>query len=93
MLKDSDVPVKNKNLRIIDHIGTLYATINGSSIYKIDKAAFAVLKLCDGRRTVKKIVEEISRKIGLDVEQVRPAVLEILEELIKMKFVEVKQKI
>ena len=93
MLKDSDVPVKNKNLRIIDHIGTLYATINGSSIYKIDKAAFAVLKLCDGRRTVKKIVEEISKKIGLDVEQVRPAVLEILEELIKMKFVEVKQKI
>lgn len=93
MLKDNDVPIKNKNLRVIDHIGTLYATVNGSSIYKIDKAAFAILKLCDGRRTVKKIVEEISKKIGLEEEQVKPAVMEILEELVKMKFVEVKQKI
>ena len=93
MLKDDDVPIKNKNLRVIDHIGTLYATLNGSSIYKIDKAAFAVLKLCDGKRSVKKIVEEVSKKINLEPQQVKPTILEILEELLKMKFIEVKQKI
>ena len=93
MLKDDDVPIKNKNLRVIDHIGTLYATLNGSSIYKIDKAAFAVLKLCDGKRSVRKIVEEVSKKINLEPQQVKPTILEILEELLKMKFIEVKQKI
>jgi len=81
-------PLKAKNLKIIDHLGTLYATFDGSSLWKIDRAAFNVLRMCDGKRTVDQIVEEASKKILHEPEDVRPVVEEILESLAKPKFVE-----
>ncbi|MGC8812675.1 MAG: PqqD family peptide modification chaperone [Candidatus Aenigmatarchaeota archaeon] len=81
-------PVKAKNLKIIDYLGTLYATFNGSSMWKIDKVAFGILRMCDGKRTVEDIVDELAKRISHRPEDVKPVVEEILNELTKMKFVE-----
>jgi hypothetical protein len=81
-------PVKAKNLKVIDHLGTLYATFNGSSMWKLDKVAFGILRMCDGKRTVEDIVDELAKRISHKPEDVKPVVEEILNELTKMKFIE-----
>ncbi len=81
-------PVKAKNLKVIDHLGTLYATFNGSSMWKLDKVAFGILRMCDGKRSVEDIVNELAKRISHKPEDVKPVVEEILNELTKMKFVE-----
>lgn len=81
-------PVKAKNLKVIDHLGTLYATFNGSSMWKLDKVAFGILRMCDGKRTVESIVDELAKRISHKPEDVKPVVEEILNELTKMKFIE-----
>jgi len=81
-------PVKARNLKVIDHLGTFYATFDGSSIWKIDRAAFVVLRMCDGKKTVDEIVGELARRIDYEQEDVKPVVEKILRELTEMKFVE-----
>jgi hypothetical protein len=81
-------PVKAKNLKVIDYLGTLYATFNGSSMWKLDKVAFGILRMCDGKRTVEDIVDELAKRISHKPEDVKPVVEEILNELTKMKFIE-----
>lgn len=81
-------PVKAKNLKVIDHLGTLYATFNGSSMWKLDKVAFGILRMCDGKRTVEDIIDELAKRISHKPEDVKPVVEEILNELTKMKFIE-----
>ncbi|MCS7105968.1 MAG: PqqD family peptide modification chaperone [Candidatus Aenigmarchaeota archaeon] len=81
-------PLKAKNLKIIDHLGTLYATFNGSSMWKLDKVAFGILRLCDGKRSVEDIVNEVAKIISHKPEDVKPVIEEILNELTKMKFIE-----
>ncbi|MEM7825670.1 MAG: PqqD family peptide modification chaperone [Candidatus Aenigmatarchaeota archaeon] len=81
-------PIRAKNLKVIDHLGTLYATFNGSSMWKLDKVAFGILRMCDGKRSVENIVDELSKRISHKPEDVKPVVEEILEELTKMKFIE-----
>jgi len=81
-------PLKAKNLKVIDHLGALYATFDGSSLWKIEKAAFNVLRMCNGKMTVEQIVEEVSKKILHKPEDVRPVVENILSELTDRKFLE-----
>jgi len=85
---DGKKPIKSKNLKILDYKGTLYATFNGSSIWKVDKIAFGLLKMCDGKKTFDQITEEVARKSGLKVEEVRNATKPIFDELTNRKFIE-----
>jgi hypothetical protein len=83
-------PKKAENLKVIDHIGTLYATFNGTSIWRMDRVAFGILRLCNGKRTVDQIIKEVAKKAGLEPKHVKKIVLEILEDLRKKKFIRVK---
>jgi len=80
-------PLRSKNLKIIDHIGTLYATFNGSSMWEVDKVAFAILKMCDGNKTVNQIAQDIAKKTNLEVEDVKVTLMDILNEMEKLKFI------
>jgi uncharacterized protein Yka (UPF0111/DUF47 family) len=84
-------PLKSKNLKIIDHIGTLYATFDGSNIWKIDKSISYIIALCDGNRTVEQIAEEISKEIEMKVDDVKSTLINILSELEKKNFIEYSQ--
>lgn len=85
---DERVPLKSKNLKVINYINTLYATFDGSSMWEIDRTSYSVLRMCDGTRTVDQIAHEIARKIDMKVEDVRPTLKDILGELEKHKFIE-----
>jgi len=81
-------PVRARNLKIIDHLGTLYATFDGSKMWKMDKVSYGVWQMCDGSRTFEQLVVALSARIGHNQEDVRPVVEDILEDLTKMKFIE-----
>jgi hypothetical protein len=49
---DKKKPMKAKNLKIIDYKGTLFATFDGSAIWKIDRVAFNILKMCNGKKNL-----------------------------------------
>jgi hypothetical protein len=85
---DERRPMKAKNLKVIDYINTLYATLNGGSLWEIDKSTFGVLKMCDGTKTVDQIASEIAKKIDMKVEEVMPTLLDILREMERLKFIE-----
>ncbi len=61
-LMDERRPLKAKHLKVIDYINTLYATIDGSSMWEIDKSSFGVLRMCDGNRTIDQIAKKRSRR-------------------------------
>ena len=84
---DGRRPLKAKNLKVIDYINTLYATLDGSSMWQIDKSSFAVLKLCDGKKTIDDIAKEIAKKIKMNVDTVKVTLNEILNELEERKFI------
>jgi len=84
---DERLPLKAKNLKIIDYINTLYATFDGSSMWEIDRSSFGVLQLCNGNRTVDEIAKEIAKKIKMNVEDVIMTLKDILNELEKLKFI------
>ena len=90
MLEELEVkkPCKAKNLKIIDHLDTLYATFDGSNMWKIDKVSYGILQMCDGSRTVDQIVIALSARIGHNQEDVKPVIEGILSDLTKMKFIE-----
>jgi hypothetical protein len=81
-------PLKARNLQVIDHLGTLYATFGDFPLWKMDNVSFGVWKLCDGERNIDQIVQELAGRINRTPEDVRPTVEEILSELYKMKFIE-----
>jgi len=82
------MPLKSKNLKVINYINILYATIDGNSLWQIDKSTFAVLKMCDGTMTVDQIAVEIAKKIDMKVEDVMPTLLDILRDMERLKFIE-----
>jgi len=84
---DERRPLKAKNLKVIDYINTLYATLDGNSMWEIDKSSFGVLQMCDGERTVDKIAKEIAKKIKMNVENVNVTLKAILDELEERKFI------
>jgi len=85
---DSRRPLKSKNLKVIDYINRLYATLDGNSLWEMDKTSFEVLKMCDGTKTVDEIAEIIAKKIDMKVEEVKPTLLDILKELENLKFID-----
>jgi hypothetical protein len=85
---DNQRPTKVKNLKIIDHIGTLYATFDGTTVWKMDKVAFGVLKMCDGKRTVDDIVGDISRMAAVSPEELKPVIEEMLRDFDSKRFIE-----
>lgn len=86
-LMDERRPLKSKNLKIIDYINTLYATLDGSSMWEVDKSSFGVLQMCDGKRTIDDIAKVIAKKIKMNVDQVKITLNEILRELEERKFI------
>lgn len=88
MEKTKKRPLKAKKLKIIDHLGTLYATFNGSSIWKIDRVAFGILRMCDGKKTVDEIVEDVAKRAIVRPKDLKPVIKEILSDLEKMNFIE-----
>ena len=81
-------PTKAKNLKVIDHLGTLYATFDGSQMWKMEKVSYGIWQMCDGTRSLEQLVTALSARIGHNHEDVRPVVEDILAELTKMKFIE-----
>jgi hypothetical protein len=84
---DERRPLKAKNLKVIDYINTLYATLDGSSMWEIDRSSFGVLQMCDGKRTVDDIAKQIAKKIKMDSEQIIVTLREILNELEQREFI------
>lgn len=74
-------PLKAKNLKIIDHLGTYYATFDGSKMWKIEKWLFRLLMMCDGKKTFDQIAEEIAKIAGITTEEVKAGLTPVLEEL------------
>jgi len=79
-------PLKSDKVKIIDHLGTLYATLDNNSLWKIEYAAYNVWKVCDGKRTVDELVNDLSKEIGHKPEDVRPVVEKILNQLTELNF-------
>ena len=84
---DERRPLKAKHLKVIDYINTLYATLDGSSMWEIDKSSFGVLQMCDGTTTVDEIAKKIAKKIKMNADQVKGTLKEILNELEERKFI------
>ena len=80
-------PLKAKNLKIIDHLGTLYATFDGSTVWKIDRVAFGILRMCDGKKTVDEITDDVARRALLKPEELKPVIEEMLTDFEKMNFI------
>ena len=74
------VPVKNPKAKIIEFKGTLYASVEGQ-LFEIDRAAFNILKMCNGKNTLENIIDIISKKIGFPKEEVANVVRNIIKEL------------
>jgi len=81
-------PLKSSKVKIIDHLGTLYATLDGNSMWKIDYAAYNVWKVCDGKRTVDELVNDLAKEINHKPEDARPVIEKILNQLSDLKFLE-----
>lgn len=81
-------PLKSKRLKIIDYKGTLYATFDGTRIWKLDNIAHGLLKMCDGKKTYEQIIGEAAVRANLAKEDVRVAVTPIFDELTSLRFIE-----
>jgi aminopeptidase-like protein len=81
-------PLRVKSLKIIDHVGILYGTFDGSTIWEIDKVAFGILKMCDGNKTLDEIAQILATRTNLNVEELKETLKEIFDEMEKLKFIE-----
>jgi len=82
-------PTKAKNLKIIDHMGTYYATFDGSKIWKVEKWLFKLIMMCDGKKTFNEIAEKIAKISGFSAEEIQVGLKPVFEELEKQGFVSV----
>lgn len=81
-------PLKSNKVKIIDHLGTLYGSIEGNSLWKLDYSTYNVWKVCDGKRTVDELVNDLAKEIGHKPEDVKPVVEKILNQLSELNFLE-----
>jgi hypothetical protein len=81
-------PLRVKKLKIIDHLGILYGTFDGSMMWEIDKVAFGILKMCDGNKTFDEIAQILATRTNLNVEELKETLKEIFDEMEKLKFIE-----
>lgn len=80
-------PLKSKKLKIIDHLGTYYATFDGSKIWKVEKWLFRLLKICNGKKTFNQIAKYIAKIANVPMGAVKPNLKEIFDELEREKFI------
>jgi len=80
-------PKMNENLKIIEYIGSYYATVDGERIWELDPSVYYVLKLCDGVHTVEEIAENIAREINTTKDGVMPVLKRMLHELESKGFI------
>lgn len=80
-------PLKSGRLKIIDYLGTYYATLDGTRYWKVEKWLFRLLMMCDGKKTLDQIAEEISKISGYSLEDVKIGLKPIMEELEREKFI------
>ncbi len=79
---------KNKELKIINHIGTLYGTVDGEKFWQLERYIYELIKLCNGNKTFDDIVNEVAKKAAVDPEELKPLLKEIFEVLESANFVE-----
>ncbi|MEM3393689.1 MAG: hypothetical protein QXY79_01415 [Candidatus Methanomethylicia archaeon] len=79
--------LKAKNLKIIDHLGTYYATFDGSKMWKMEKWLVRLIMMCDGKKTFDQIAEEVAKLSGISKEEVKIGLTPVLEELEREGFI------
>jgi aminopeptidase-like protein len=80
-------PKKAENLKIIEHIGSLYATFDGEQYWRMEKWAFEILRLCDGRKSISEIARILSEELQMNEEDVIRGLKPILEEFERVGFI------
>lgn len=80
-------PVKSSKLKIIDHLGTYYATFDGSTNWKVEKWLYKLLRRCNGKNTFDEIATYLAKIADVPIENIRPSLKEILDELEREKFI------
>ncbi len=81
-------PKMNKNLKVIEYIGSLYATIDGEKIWEMDRGTWEILKMCDGTKTVRELARELAKIIDSTEDEVMPALEKLLKEFEEHGFIE-----
>ena len=84
-------PIKSPNLKVIDHVGILYGTVDNEKLWEIDKVAWEILKMCDGSKTVDQIIWTLSKKFEIEMEEIKPIVMAVVDELDRIKFINFKE--
>jgi aminopeptidase-like protein len=80
-------PKKAENLKIIEHVGGLYATFDGEQYWRMEKWAFEILKLCDGRKSVSEIARILAEELQMNWEDVIKGLKPIIEEFERVGFI------
>ncbi len=86
----SKKPTKSPDLKVIDYIGIMYGTVNGEKLWEIDKVAWEILKMCDGEKIVDQIIWQVSKKFEMGMEEIKPIVIAVVNELEKIGFIGLK---
>jgi hypothetical protein len=86
----SKKPVKSSKLKVIDHIGILYGTVDNEKLWEIDKVAWEILKTCDSKKTVDQIIWTVSKKFEIDMEEIKPIVIAVIKELERIDFIDLR---
>lgn len=80
-------PLKASNLKVIEYIGGLYATFDGERYWRLEKWAWEILKLCDGKKSVAEIARIIAEDVQMSFEETIKGLKPILEEFEKAGFI------
>lgn len=86
-MEEGKKPLKAKNLKIIDHLGTLYATFDGIKYWKLEKYIYLLLQECDGTKTLEEFADKIVKKSGVDRESILLGIRPIFEEFERVGFI------
>ncbi len=84
---DDRKPMKAKGLKIIDQLGTLYATFDGSKFWELDRLIYKLLMELDGKKTFEELVQKISEKSGVEKDKIETELAKILEDLERNRFI------
>ena len=80
-------PKKAENLKIIEHVGGLYATFDGEQYWRIERWAFEILKLCNGNKTISEVARILAEELQMNFDDVIRGLKPIFEELERVGFI------
>ena len=80
-------PKKVDNLKIIEHVGGLYATFDGEQYWRIERWAFEILKLCNGNKTISEVARILAEELQMNFDDVIRGLKPIFEELERVGFI------